>query len=169
MNKTKRLAFLSIMVSQALVLSIIESWIPLPFVIPGIKLGLANIVILVVIVFFGLKDALAVMVVRCVLASIFGGGFVIFLFSLAGGILSTVIMAFLYKRMSKLFSLVGVSVAGSVAHNLGQLTVAGFIMKELSVYSYLPVLLVSGVVMGCFIGLCGNLLTEALRKTGKLV
>lgn len=119
MNKTRKLTFLSIMISLALVLSIIESWIPLPFVFPGIKPGLANVVTIGIIVFFGLKEALVVVALRCIIASMFGGGFVMLLFSLAGGILSTLVMTVLYKKMSRLFSLIGISIAGSIAHNIG--------------------------------------------------
>ncbi|MCX7749529.1 MAG: Gx transporter family protein [Clostridia bacterium] len=168
MNKTRRVTILAIMVSQALILSIIESWIPIPFIIPGIKLGLANVVTLVVLIFFGAKDALLVVAMRCVLASIFGGGPVMFLFSIAGGVLSALTMALLHKKMSKYFSLVGMSVAGSVMHNIGQLTIASIIMRDIHVLTYLPVLLVSGVIMGFFVGVCGNFLVSALRKTGKL-
>jgi heptaprenyl diphosphate synthase len=168
MSKTRKLAFLSIMLSQALVLSIIESWIPLPFVLPGVKLGLANIVTLVIIVLFGLREALAVVALRCVITSMFGGGVVMLLFSLTGGILSTFVMVLLYKKMFRAFSLIGISVAGSVVHNVGQLGAASLIMKDVSVFSYLTVLLVSGVVMGSIIGVTGNLLIGILKKTGKM-
>ena len=81
MNKTKKLVLLSLFISQALVLSIIESWIPFPMVVPGVKLGLANIITLIVIIFFNFKEALIVVIIRTMLSSIFGGGgFVVFLF-----------------------------------------------------------------------------------------
>ncbi|MCX8129001.1 MAG: Gx transporter family protein [Clostridia bacterium] len=164
MKNTKKLVLLAIMVSQALVLSLVESWIPVPTFVYGIKLGLANIVTLVVIVFFGFKDALLVVLVRCALAALFGGGFVVFLFSITGGILSTIVMSFLFKKLSKVFSLIGISIAGAVTHNLGQIIIAILVMKTLSVAAYLPVLLVSGVVMGCFVGLCSSFLCTVLRR-----
>lgn len=165
MTKTKRLVFLALMVSQALVLSIIESWIPMPPIMPpGVKLGLANIITLTVIIFFGYKDALLVVAARCILVSFFGGGFTVFLFSIAGGILSTLIMALLYRKLSRIFSILGISVAGAIAHNISQLTMASFIMKELSVMTYLPILLISGIIMGCFVGLCAGFLSKALKK-----
>ena len=170
MSNTKRIVFLGIMVSQALVLSIIEAWIPMPTVMmPGVKLGLANIITLIVIMFFGYKEAFLVVFARCILAAFFGGGLIIFLFSIAGGLLSTGVMAFLYKKMSKVFGVLGISVAGSISHNLGQLTMASFIMKELSVMTYLPILLISGIIMGCFVGLCSGFLAKALKKTGILL
>jgi heptaprenyl diphosphate synthase len=164
-KSTKRLVLLAIMVSQALILSLIESWIPIPTFVPGIKLGLANIVTLVVIIFFGFKDSILVVLVRCSLAALFGGGFVVFLFSLTGGILSTIVMYLLYRKLSKVFSIIGVSIAGAITHNFGQIFMASLVMKTLSVVSYLPVLLVSGVIMGCFVGLCSNLLSTVLRRT----
>jgi len=153
------------MVSQALILSIIESWIPMPVPIPGVKLGLANIITLVVIVFFGYREALLVVFIRCLLSSMFGGGFVVFLFSISGGILSTIVMSFMYKRLMQTFSIIGVSVAGAVMHNIGQLIAASLIMKELLILTYLPVLLVSGIIMGCFTGLCSKFLVKALART----
>ena len=167
LKSTRKLALLSLMVSQALILSIIESWIPVTAItlVPGIKLGLANIITVIVIVFFGSKEAFLVVFVRCALASMFGGGLIVFLFSVTGGLLSTAVMVFLYKKASNVFSLTGVSVAGAVAHNLGQIIIASFIMKTSAVLVNLPMLLIAAIVMGCFIGLCSNSLAGALRKT----
>lgn len=164
MTKTKRLVFLALMVSLALVLSIIESWIPIPPIVPGVKLGLANIITLIVIVFFGFKDASLVVITRCILASFFRGGIIIFLFSIMGGILSAIVMALLYKKLSRVFSIIGISIAGAIAHNAGQLTMASIVMKDSSVFGYLPILLLSGIIMGCFVGLCTNFLSNALTK-----
>jgi len=168
MKNTKRIVLLAIMVSQALVLSIIESWIPIPVPVPGVKLGLANIITMIVIMFFGIKDALLVVVVRCALSSAYGGGLMVFLFSIAGGVLSAIVMFLLHRKLSKVFSTVGISIAGAVSHNIGQLAVACVVMKELLVMTYLPVLMASGVVTGCFVGICSNLLAGALKKTNML-
>jgi heptaprenyl diphosphate synthase len=165
MKNTRRLILLGLLVSQALILSIVESWIPLPVAIPGVKLGLANIITLIAIIFFGFREAFLIMCIRVLLSSLYGGGWVVFWFSLAGGILSTIMMGFLYKWASKVFSIIGISIAGSIMHNVGQLIAASIVMRELSVMGYLPVLLVSGIIMGCFVGLCTNFLTKALEKT----
>ncbi|NLL04232.1 MAG: Gx transporter family protein [Clostridiaceae bacterium] len=165
MNKTKRIVILSLMVAQALVLSLIESWIPLPSPVPGVKLGLANIITVTVIIFYGFKDALSVVLVRCILSSIFGGGFTGFFFSMAGGILSTIVMYVLYSRGSKVFSIIGISIAGAVAHNIGQTIIASFVMKDVAIFMILPVLLISGVVMGFFVGLCSSFLERTLRNS----
>lgn len=164
MNNTKRMVLLALMISQALVLSIVESWIPLPVAIPGVKLGLANIVTMLVIIFMGAGEALLVTLIRTLLASLFGGGFVIFLFSVTGGILSAIVMALLYKRASKLFSIYAISIVGAITHNIGQLLMASLYMKSLKVMGYLPILLVSGIIMGSFIGLCVTYLSPALKK-----
>ena len=153
------------MVSMALILSIVESWIPVPVAIPGVKLGLANIVTILTIIFFGVKEAIIVVCIRVALSSIFGGGLMIFFFSIAGGLLSTLTMAFLYRKMYNIFSLLGISIAGSIMHNIGQLLMASIVMKEFSVMSYLPVLLISGIIMGCIVGICSKLLVTSLEKT----
>ena len=168
MKKIGKQTLLALFVSQALILSIVESWIPIPVGIPGVKLGLANIVTVLVILSLGYRAAFTVVIIRCILGSFFGGGLIMFLFSIAGGILSTSIMTLLYKYFSKYFSILGISVAGSIAHNIGQITIACIIMKEIMVATYLPVLLVSGVIMGCFVGFCSSFLWDALRKTGIL-
>ena len=127
MSSVKKTVLLGLLISQALVLSIIESWIQIPVPVPGVKLGLANIITVVVIVYFGFREALTVVVVRCVLTSFFGGGgWMFFFFSAAGGILSTMIMSILYKTGRNKFSLTGISIAGAITHNIGQLLVAVF-------------------------------------------
>jgi len=164
-NKTKRIVLLSLMVAQALVLSIIESWVPVPVPIPGVKLGLANIITIIVIIFCDFKDVLIVVLLRCVLSAVFGGGVSGFLFSFAGGILSAIVMYTLYRVGSKVFSIIGISIAGAVFHNIGQIVIASIIMKDMAFYTILPILLVSGVIMGLFVGLCSSFLERALRNT----
>lgn len=166
MKNTRKMVLLALFVAQALVLSIVESWIPVPVPIPGIKLGLANIITIMVIAFWGFPETLAMVVARVTLASLYTGGFVVFLFSITGGILSAVVMLFAYKWLSKRLSILGVSILGSIAHNVGQLTVAAIVMQDWSVMTYLPVLLISGIIMGCFVGLSSNYLMSALKKTG---
>ena len=165
MKKTKHLVLLALFVSQALILSIIESWIVIPTPVPGVKLGLANIITLVTIVFFSFKDVTVLVTARTLLTSLMGGGFVLFPYSFAGGMLSAGIMYFLKKKAGNSFSLLGVSIAGAITHNIGQLSVAAFMTGGLAVFGYLPVLMISGIVMGCFIGLTANLLINGLKKT----
>lgn len=159
------MVLLALFIAQALVLSIVESWIPIPVPVPGIKLGLANIITMIVIAFFGFRDTLIVVIIRGLLSSLYTGGFVMFLFSISGGILSAIVMNIAYKKLSKALSIIGISILGSISHNIGQLVVASIIMKDLSVFMYLPVLMLSAIVMGCFVGISSNYLIKALKKT----
>jgi heptaprenyl diphosphate synthase len=166
MGKTRKSIILAIFVAQAIVLSVIESLIPLTTALPGIKLGLANIIIITSIVFFGLRDSLILVALRTTIFSFLTGGFTVFLFSISGGILSTIAMSLMYYKLGSSFSIIGISIAGAVMHNIGQLMMASAIMKDLSVINYLPVLILSGVVTGSFVGLCSSYLIKALRKNG---
>lgn len=164
-DKTKKMVLISLFISQALILSIIESWIPIPIPMPGVKLGLANIITLIVIIFFGFKEALTVVIIRTMLASIFGGGgLIVFLFSSVGGVSSVIVMASLYKVKYDIFSTVGISVAGAAAHNIGQVLVAILIMQDIAIITILPLLLILGSIMGILVGIASNFLEEKLRK-----
>ncbi|TCW41898.1 heptaprenyl diphosphate synthase [Thermohydrogenium kirishiense] len=160
----KKIVYISMLVSQALVLNIIESFIPVPIPVPGIKIGLANIVTLVTILMFGFKESLIVVVLRTLLAQLLVGNITAFLFSVSGGILSACIMYIVYKRYSRYFSLVGVSVFGSVAHNVGQLFVAAIVINNFLIFSYLPVLVMAGIIMGIFTGLVANFFRKYIKN-----
>jgi heptaprenyl diphosphate synthase len=162
MKKTKKMVFLSFLVSIALVIYIVEAQIPVLF--PGIKLGLANIISLTALILMGWREALLIMFLRTLLGSMFGGSMSAFMFSIAGGILSNVVMIVLYKYFKDSISLWTISICGAVFHNIGQLFVASLVVKDFRIYIYLPVLLVSAVVTGYFIGLCAKLLTRHIYK-----
>lgn len=164
MNKTKKLTILSILIAQALCLHVIERAIPLPIPVPGIKLGFANIISLFTILVFGTKEALVVVVLRTFLGSLFGGGISGFLYSVVGGIFSTLVMGLMYDRFEKWFSIMGISVVGAVFHNIGQILVASMIVSNLNLFYYLPVLLISSVVSGIMIGLTVAYTMVPLRK-----
>jgi heptaprenyl diphosphate synthase len=165
-NNVKKTVLLGLFVSQALILSLIESWISIPTPVPGVKLGLANIITVIAIIFFGFREAVSVVIVRCVLSSIFGGGgWMLFLFSVTGGVLSAVVMSVLFKSGNNKFSITGISIAGAISHNIGQILIAALLMKDLAVAVVLPVLLISGCIMGFFVGLVSSFLENALRKT----
>jgi heptaprenyl diphosphate synthase len=162
MNKTKKMVFLSLMTSMALIIYIIEAQIPVLF--PGIKLGLANTVSLSALILFGGKEALIIMFLRTVLGSMFGGSMSSLMFSLAGGILSNVVMIILYKYFKDSISLWTISIVGAIFHNIGQLLVASFVINDLRIYVYLPVLLVAAILAGYFIGLCTRFFTTHINK-----
>lgn len=168
MSKTKKMVVLGILVSQALILHIIERMIPVPVPVPGIKLGLANAVSLMAIVFFGAKEALIVVVLRTFLGSVFGGGFSAFIYSLIGGFISTLAMAIMYKRFRSIFSLPAISVVGAVFHNIGQLAVASLIVLNARLFYYLPVLMISAVVTGLFIGFAVQYTLRPIKHILKL-
>lgn len=152
MSKTKKMVLLGILVSQALILHIIERMIPVPVPVPGIKLGLANVITLITIIIFGGREALLVVTLRTFLGSVFGGGISSFIYSIVGGYLSTLTMTLMYKKYRKLFSLPAISVVGAVFHNVGQISIASLIVMNPRLFYYLPVLLVSAVITGLFIG-----------------
>ncbi len=152
MIDVRKTAVLSLLISMALVLHVVEGMLPVPYVAPGVKLGLANIVSLVAIVMFGLREALLVVFLRTFLGSLLGGVPSSFFFSSVGGILSTVVMYLVFSRTGDRFSLVGISIIGAAMHNVGQLLVASFIVENFGLYYYLPVLMISAVITGYFIG-----------------
>jgi heptaprenyl diphosphate synthase len=156
MKSTRKLAILALFVSMALVLHVVENFLPIPYIAPGVKLGLANIVSLIAIIIFGFKEALIIVLLRTFLGSLLGGVPSSFFFSAAGGLLSTFVMYFMYKWVGTKFSLVGISISGAVAHNVGQLFVASLIVENFGLYVYLPLLMISAVVTGIFIGFAAN-------------
>ena len=166
MNKTKKMVMLSLMVSIALIIYIVESQVPLLF--PGIKLGLANLVSLTALIIWGPREALLIMLLRTLLGSMFTGSMSAFLFSISGGLLSNLVMIFLYRYFKKSLSIWSISIIGAVFHNIGQLLVASFVIQDFRIYIYLPVLMVAAVVTGYFIGICTNFLTRYLNKINSL-
>ena len=168
MKNTRKMVILSVLVSQALVLSVIERMIPVPIPVPGIKLGLANIISLFTITIFGWKEAMLVVFLRTILGSFFGGGVSSFLYSFTGGIISTIAMALLFRYFSKTFSIVAISVVGAVFHNIGQILIASMVISNLNLFFYLPVLLISAVITGIFIGLTAQYVMGYLKTILKL-
>lgn len=168
MKGTKKTVILSLLISQALVLNVIERVIAPPVFMPGVKLGLANVISLFTIIIFGWKEALLVVFLRTLLSSFFGGGFSAFAYSIAGGVLSTLIMTFMYRYYKHLFSIVAISVAGSVFHNIGQILIASIVVSNINLFFYLPILLISGVVMGIFIGVTVQYTMKPLKNILKI-
>ncbi len=148
----RHLLLLSILTAMALTLFLVEAQIPLPIGIAGVKLGLANLVTLFLLVKFSARDAAAVLGMRIFLGNLFTGQAVSLLYSLAGGILSLVVMLLLC-RILKGKSIWFVSVMGGISHNLGQILIAMCLLGVGGVLYYLPFLLVSGILMGLLTGL----------------
>lgn len=152
-NKTSKIALWGMMIALAMVLSWLEAQIPNLIAVPGMKLGLTNLVVLVALYRLGKRDALMINIVRILLVGLTFGNMVSFAYSLAGGILSAVVMILL--QWTKRFSVTAVSIAGGVFHNVGQILVAMAILETASLVYYLPFLWIGGIVSGALIGLLG--------------
>jgi heptaprenyl diphosphate synthase len=152
MSKAKKVSLCSVLIALALALSYTERFIPLQLIVPlpGIKLGLANIVTLVALYLFKTKYAYMILVPRCILGAVFGGGITGLAFSLCGGILALTAMAL--ARKCNLFSIYGVSIFGAAAHNVGQILASITLMNSVYIGSYLPYLLVVAVFTGLLTG-----------------
>lgn len=160
---TKNIAKMGMMVAVAFVLSYVESMLPLNFGIPGIKAGFSNIVVIFSLFTFNSVTTFGIAVVRIILCGLTFGSLSSMLYSLAGGILSFLIMLLLKK--TKKFSIYGISVAGGVFHNVGQILVAMAVLKTNLLLYYLPFLLLAGVIAGIIVGIIGGILVKRLRYT----
>ncbi len=161
-NKTKKITMCGLMTALAMIFSYIETLIPIPLPIPGIKLGVANMAIIAVMFTIGYSEAVCVDILRVVLTAMMFGNFNSFLFSISGAVLSIVVMGIL-KKTNK-FSEVGISVAGGVMHNVGQIIAAVFIMETSAIAYYMPVLMISGIVTGIVIGIVAALIIKRVEK-----
>ena len=150
-NTVQSIALCGVMSSLAIVFGYIEHLIPMPFGIYGIKLGIANLVVITMLYTLGASSAFTINMLRIILCSMLFGSFTSFWYSLAGGLLSFAIMLLL-KRTNK-FSPMGVSICGAVTHNIGQIIVAIILLDEFKIAFYLPVLLITGAITGAIIGL----------------
>ena len=156
-NKT---AYFGVYTALALILSYVEALIPISFGVPGIKLGLANLIIVIALYKSErVYNALVISVIRIILSGFMFGNMFAIIYSLSGGILSFIVMAFLKKKDS--FSIIGVSIAGGVFHNIGQLIVAMIVVESYKISFYLPVLLIAGLVTGAVIGIVSK---EVLKR-----
>ena len=159
---TKRLALLGLSVSIALILSYIEFLLPPIFsAVPGIKLGLANIIIIYLLFALSAKDAAIVSIVRVILSSLLFGTALTLLYSLSGAVLSLAVMIILKK--ADLFSKVGVSIAGAVMHNVGQILTAIAVLRTAEIGYYLIVLTLTGILSGVFVGIAGASLIKYIK------
>lgn len=149
-------------IAIATVLNILERTIVIPGASPGIKLGLANIITLLSIMMLGSKDAIIIVAVRCFLGALVGGNPISFLFSITGGMLSIVVMVMMWKYLNKHVSIVCISMVGAVFHNIGQLFIAGLVVHNFSVYIILPVLMISAIITGYFVGIFTKQLYKSL-------
>ena len=165
MSKYRKLTLCAILISVALVLSYIERFIPLQMLVPlpGVKLGLANIVTLMALYLLGVKQAYVILALRCIMGSMVGGSITSLLFSLTGGTLAMLTMHF--ARRIPFLSIYGVSVLGAAAHNIGQILAASLLMQTTGIGAYLPYLLGVSVATGLATGAAGAGVLRAVIPT----
>jgi len=159
--KNKQIARYALLIALAMVLSWLESMVPVSTVVPGVKLGLTNLVVIFAMYRMSVRDAAVISLIRVVLVSMTFGNAYSFAYSLAGAVLSMIIMVLLQKTGK--FSMLGVSVAGGVCHNIGQVMVAMVVLETVGLVWYLPALLISGTVAGICIGTVGAIVTKRIR------
>ena len=160
---TKAVAIAGLLAALALIFSYIEVLFPVSTSVPGVKLGIANIVIIIALYYMDGRYALAINLVRVFIAGLLFSGVFGILYSLAGALLSLATMVIL--KRTGLFSVTGVSIAGGVMHNLGQMLVAAVVVGNIKVFVYFPVLIISGVISGAVIGILAHLILLRLRNT----
>lgn len=159
-DKIKSIALFGMMVALAFTFSYLESLIPFDFAIPGVKLGLANLVVVVALYTMKPGEALCIVIIRIFLAGLTFGNAYSLAYSLCGGLLSYAVML-LFKKTR--LSIIGVSMLGGISHNIGQIIVAAIVLGTARIAYYLPVLLVSGVATGLAIGIVSKLITDRVK------
>lgn len=167
--KSKKLVYIGVLVAQALVLYIFESMIPMPFITPGAKLGLANLIVVISIYTLdSYKECLWVIFLKLILSMLLMGSVSTFIFSLGGSILSFLGMIFVKNILKERVSAIGVSTIGGVFHNLGQLFITAFMIKNIGILTYLPFLSMAGIGTGIFIGITANYLLKHMKNISAL-
>ena len=157
-----KVAYFGVFTTLALIFSYVETLIPIQFGIPGVKLGLANLIIVIALYRMKLSEAYLLSIVRVLLAGFIFGNYFSIIYSLAGGLLSLTVMALLRKKGG--FSVIGVSIAGGVFHNIGQLIIASVIVETFSVMYFVAVLLIAGLVTGLLIGIASDGMLKRLAN-----
>lgn len=161
----KKTAYLGMLTALAFVFSYIEFLLPINLGVPGVKLGLANLVVIVALYTMNVRWAFTLSLVRILLTGLTFGNPASMIYSLAGGMLSLAIM--IIAKKWKIFSVTGVSILGGVFHNIGQIVVAILVVETASLLYYLPVLILSGTIAGVLIGALASILIRNLRKVGE--
>ena len=167
MIHTKKIVKLGLLLAVALILSYIESLIPFGFGIPGIKLGLANLAVLLCLYCIGTKEAFTLNVMRILISGFMFGNMYSIIYSLAGGVLSFLVMW--NGKKTNLWSISGISVMGGVSHNIGQIIIAAFVVETAGVFYYIPFLIFAGVLTGLLMGLITKLMIPYFERTERTI
>ena len=158
----RQITTMGMLVALAMVLGFVETLIPINLGIPGMKLGLANIVVVIALVLFDIKTAVVVSILRIILIAMTFGNMSMMFYSIAGASLSLLSMIAISKIKS--FSLISVSIVGGIMHNVGQIICAAFVVRTNGVFTYLPVLMIAGLVSGALIGIVAGLISVRLTN-----
>ena len=165
-NNTSKIVYMGLLISMALILSLVERSIPVPFVTPGAKLGLSNLIIIISIYTLNdFRESFIILILKIIMSSIFGGSLSSFLYSFTGGILSFFIALLIKSIFKENVSIVGVSASSAVFHNVGQLLAASLILNNFSIFLYLPILTFIGIITGSFIGISANYILSHMLKS----
>ena len=165
-TQVRKITNLALFTAMALVISLLEHYIPLPIPIPGAKLGLSNIILLVGLYFYGLKAGLTIGILKSFLLILITGMVSSFFFSAMGAILACISMSLSIKFLDKSLSFIGVSEIGAFFHNFGQVLVATVVMGNIKMYYYFPLLVFVGTFTGFFVGLSSNYIIRHMEKIG---
>ena len=160
-SPSRKITMMAAFVAVGLIMGYIESFIVLPVNIPGVRIGIANIAVVLAMYLLGPVYGACILLVRVILAAILFGSGVSFLYSLCGGIFSYAVMVVLSKHG---FSVYGVSVAGAVVHNLAQTVVACLLIGSILVLNYIPILIIVGVFAGLLVGFVSDIIYKRLRR-----
>ncbi len=159
--KTNKLTLCAVLASVAIIFGYIESLLPVPIAIPGIKWGLGNIIILTALYLLDIKSAFLIMMVKVIASTMLFMSPSAFIYSVSGGVLSLLVMIILKK--ARLY-IVNVSIGGGIFHNIGQLFMAAAVMRTINVFYYLPVLIISGAVSAVVNGFLTDLILKRLKR-----
>lgn len=158
---TKKTIFISLFVSLSLVVSLLESYIPLP--IPNVRLGLSNVIIINAMLLFGFRDSFFIAFLKAVLLVLILGNPISFIYNFSAGFVSLVVMYFSNKYFKNIFSLVGISVLGSVFHIIVQISISAILLNTFAIYNFVSILEIVGVFTGILVGVISNYLYRNLR------
>lgn len=164
MKNTKKLVLISLLGSLGAIIGLFEQMMPLPFMVPGFRLGFSNIVVLVGLISFGYKSGFVISLLKSILLMLLSGNVSSFIYSFSGAFLSACAMIMGLKFGEKIFSLIGISILGSSFHNIAQVAVSSIILNNIMMFSYLSILLIIGIFTGFFVGLSSNYICKNLES-----
>ena len=151
---SKKIAYCGLLTTVALLLSYVERMFAIPMIVPGMKLGLANVAVLIALYILDNKTAFSISILRILISALLFTGFASFLYSASGALLSFTVMAFCKK--TNIFSMIAVSILGGISHNIGQITIVCEIVENIGLFYYMPFLIILGIATGFITGIVGN-------------